>query len=134
MNLKNILAVSGLPGLFKLASSRPNGLVVSDIDTGKNRFCSVRKHQFTPLETVAIYTHDDTTPISEIFEAMKAQEENNNPVISVKVPSDEMMDYFLSIVPDYDEDRVYPSDVKKVIKWYNFLKERNMLEASDEEE
>lgn len=134
MNLKNILAVSGLPGLFKLASSRPNGLVVSDIDTGKNRFCSVRKHQFTPLETVAIYTHDDTTPISEIFEAMKAQEENNNPVISVKVPSDEMMDYFLSIVPDYDEDRVYPSDVKKVIKWYNFLKERNMLEPSDEEE
>ena len=133
MNLKNILAVSGLPGLFKLASSRPNGLVVSDIDTGKTRFCSVRKHQFTPLETVAIYTHEDTTPLTEIFEIMKTQMESN-PVISAKAPSDEMMDYFLSILPNYDEDRVYPSDVKKVIKWFNFLKDRDMLDGSDEEE
>ena len=133
MNLKNILAVSGLPGLFKLASSRPNGLVVSDIDSGKTRFCSVRKHQFTPLETVAIYTHEDTTPLTEIFETMKTQMESN-PVISAKAPSDEMMDYFLSILPNYDEDRVYPSDVKKVIKWFNFLKERDMLDGSDEEE
>ena len=133
MNLKNILAVSGLPGLFKLASSRPNGLVVSDIDSGKTRFCSVRKHQFTPLETVAIYTHEDTTPLTEIFEIMKTQMESN-PVISAKAPSDEMMDYFLSILPNYDEDRVYPSDVKKVIKWFNFLKDRDMLDGSDEEE
>lgn len=132
MNLKNILAVSGLPGLFNLVSSRPNGLVVAEMDSPKTRFCSVRKHQFTPLETVAIYTHEDTTPLSEIFATMKSQSENN-PVISDKAPSDEMMDYFLSILPNYDEDRVYPSDVKKVIKWYKFLSERNLLEDTEEE-
>lgn len=132
MNLKNILAVSGLPGLFNLVSSRPNGLVVSEFDNEKTRFCSVRKHQFTPLETVAIYTHEDTTPLAEIFATMKAQAESN-PVISDKAPSDEMMDYFLSILPNYDEDKVYPSDVKKVIKWFNFLNSRNMLEDTETE-
>ncbi len=135
MDVSNILAVSGLPGLYTLVSSRSNGLVVADIDSGKNRFCSVRKHQFTPLETVAIYTNTDTTPLVDIFQKIKDQQESN-PVIDIKSSdNDEIEDYFLSIVPDYDEDRVYVSDMKKVIKWYNFLESRGMLEpVADEEE
>ena len=62
MNLENIVAVSGMPGLYRMAGSRSNGLIIEDFDTGKKRFASIRKHQFTPLESVSIYTLADTAP------------------------------------------------------------------------
>ena len=135
MNLKDIMAVSGLPGLFKMVTSRNNGLLVANIDTGKTKFCSVRKHQFTPLETVAIYTHSDTTELKEIFGTMLSAL-SENPPVSVKASAEEIIAYFSMILPDYDPDRVYVSDMKKVIKWFNFLNDRNMLteDASEEEE
>ena len=135
MNLDKFIAVSGLPGLYELVNSRNNGLLVSDIDTKKTRFVSMRKHQFTPLATVAIYTFDDATELKVIFKTMLEQYEDNPPV-SVKESSDDIRAYFATILPDYDEDRVQVSDIKKVIKWFNFLKERSLITAdgSDEEE
>lgn len=136
MNLKDILAVSGMPGLFKMVDSRGNGLLVQDIDGGKTKFFSMRKHQFTPMETVAIYTMSDTIELSVIFERMMDQKDENPPA-SVKESQEKIEDYFASIVPDYDEDRVYISDMKKVIKWYNMLDERGYLTMepeTDEEE
>lgn len=132
MNLKDIMAVSGLPGLYRLVSSRNNGIVVSDMDQDKTRFCSIRKHQFTPLETVAIYTYDDSTELAEIFKTMATHGE----VIDMKESNAKVQAYFREILPEYDEDRVYVSDMKKVIKWYNFLNDRNLLNdaPSDEEE
>lgn len=136
MNLKDILAVSGMPGLFKMVDSRGNGLLVQDIDGGKTKFFSMRKHQFTPMETVAIYTMSDTIELSVIFERMMDQKDENPPA-STKESKEKIEDYFASIVPDYDEDRVYISDMKKVIKWYNMLDERGYLtmepEADEEE-
>ncbi|MEL6123943.1 MAG: DUF5606 domain-containing protein, partial [Bacteroidota bacterium] len=70
MRIDEVVAVSGLPGLFKIGATRSNGLIVEDIDTGKSRFVSVRKHQFTPLATVAIYTDMDTVEIDHVFKAM----------------------------------------------------------------
>ena len=134
MNLENYIAVSGLPGLFKLVNSRNNGLIVSDIDTGKSKFVSIRKHQFTPLATVAIYTYDDATELKIIFRTMLEKFEENPPV-SIKEQSSVIASYFGSILPDYDVDRVQISDMKKVIKWFNFLNERNLINLdSDEEE
>lgn len=137
MNLKDILAVSGLPGLYKLVNSRNNGLLVTGLDdSARTLFCSTRKHQFTPMETVAIYTMADTIELSEIFERMLDQLEENPPA-SPKGKKDEIEDYFSSIVPDYDEDRVYISDMKKVIKWFTILNEKGFLTdapESDEEE
>lgn len=133
MNLKDILAVSGLPGLYKMVVSRNNGLMVSDLDTGKTKFCSVRKHQFTPMETVAIYTMEDSIDMKTIFGRMKDQI-GENPPAPVKSSDHEIEDYFASIVPDYDEDRVYIRDMKKVIKWFNILNEKGLLDESDEEE
>jgi len=135
MNFKDILAVSGKPGLYKLVTNRSNGLVVADLDSGKSVFCPMRKHQFTPMETVAIYTMNDTIELSEIFTRMLDQVDENPPA-DVSASKDEIEDYFASIVPDYDEDRVYISDMKKVIKWFTILNERGYLnaEASDEEE
>jgi len=135
MNLKDILAISGLPGLYKMMDSRGNGLLVQGIDGGKTKFYSMRKHQFTPMETVAIYTMSDTIELSEIFQRMLDQI-TENPPAGVKDSKEKIEDYFSSIVPDYDEDRVYVSDMKKVIKWFTILDEKGYLtmEPADEEE
>ncbi len=128
MNIKNIVAISGLPGLFKLVATKNNGLLVSDPDTGKTRFCSVRQHQFTPMETVALYTDTDTTEIAVVFQTMldKAAE---LPVPSPAIAHKDLQKYFEVILPDYDRDKVFHSDMKKVIKWFNFLNERGYLTA-----
>ena len=135
MNLKDILAISGLPGLYKMMDSRGNGLLVQGIDGGKTKFYSMRKHQFTPMETVAIYTMSDTIELSEIFQRMLDQV-TENPPVAIKESKEKIEDYFSSIVPDYDEDRVYVSDMKKVIKWFNILNEKGYLtmEPAEEEE
>ncbi|MBK9149616.1 MAG: DUF5606 domain-containing protein [Saprospiraceae bacterium] len=131
MNLKNIIAVSGMAGLYKIVTTKNNGIVVADMDTGKTTFCSVRKHQFTPMETVAIYTHDDTTPIGDVFRSM-LEKSASTPVPSPNASHAELKKYFEIILPDYDRDRVFHSDMKKVIKWYNFLNDRGYLTASGE--
>ncbi len=133
MNLEKIIAVSGLPGLYNIVSSRNNGLLVANMDDGKTKFCSVRKHQFTPLETVAIYTQMDTAPLKDVFESMLANAKSLA-IPSTKESSGVISDYFVQILPDYDPDRVQISDIKKIIKWYNFLDVRGVFNASDEEE
>ena len=133
MNLEPFVAVSGAPGVFRLKTPRSNGLVVEDIDTGKIKFFSTRKHQFTPLGTVAIYTLEDSTELKIIFETMLLQM-GENPPVSTNAPNHEIFEYFEKILPDFDEDRVYISDIKKVIKWFNFLNDRQLLNTSEEEE
>ena len=137
MNLKDIIAVSGMQGLFKLVNSRSNGLLVTSLDdSARTIFCSMRKHQFTPMETVAVYTMSDTIELSTILERMLDQLDENPPA-SPSGSKAEIEDYFSSIVPDYDEDRVYISDMKKVLKWFTILNEKGFLTAepeSDKEE
>lgn len=133
MNIKNIVAVSGLPGLFRLAATKTNGLLVADLDTGKTKFCSVRQHQFTPMETVAIYTDEDTVEIAKVFQTMM-DKVSDFPIPSPNAEHKLLQKYFEVIIPDYDRDKVFHSDMKKVIKWYNFLNERGLLTAEPEKE
>ena len=133
MNLEPYVAISGKPGIFKLITSRSNGLVVEDIDSEKVKFFSTRSHQFTPLGTVAIYTLDDSVELKLIFETMLDQY-GDNPPPATSAANHELFEYFEKILPEFDEDKVYISDIKKVIKWFNFMKERNLFLASDEEE
>lgn len=133
MNLEPYVAVSGMPGIFKLVNSRSNGLVVEEIDTGNVKFCPSRKHQFTPLGTVAIYTLEDTEELKVVFQTMLDKLDSHPPV----PPNSEkhiLFEYFEQILPNWDEDKVYASDIKKLIKWFNFLHERKLLSSSDEEE
>ncbi|MEM9990109.1 MAG: DUF5606 domain-containing protein [Bacteroidota bacterium] len=135
MNLDKIVAVSGgLNGIYKMAANRSNGLIVEDLDTGKRKFASVRRHQFTPLNSVGIYTDDgDTAEISEVFQRMLDQLEDNPP-IPVKSSKDELSAYFTKVLPNHDEERVYPRDIRRVIKWFNYLNERDYFNAVAEEE
>lgn len=134
MDLKDYVSISGEAGLYKTKATRSNGLVVEDIDNGKSRFFSVRKHQFTPLESIAIYTESDTVPLTDVFKAIQGKMEES-PIPESGASNDLLFAYFGQIVPDYDREQVKISDVKKVLKWYRFLAERDLLvDASSEEE
>ena len=133
MQLEDLIHVSGLPGLYKIGASRNNGLIIEDIDTGKSRFVSMRKHQFTPLGTVAIYTNSDTIELSKVFDKM-AELEPTTPIPDVKGNAKSIFQYFETVLPDYDRDQVLVSDVKKVVKWYSFLKARGLYPFSSDEE
>jgi len=134
MNLDDIVAVSGLPGLYRLAANRSNGLIVEDLETGKRRFASARKHNFTPLGSIGIYLTDgDTKPLPEVFRNMLDQYADNPPV-DPGSSQEELFEYFEDVLPLYDPERVYPRDVKKIIRWFIYLKEKGLLEGEDEEE
>ncbi len=134
MNLDDIVAISGLPGLYRLAANRSNGLIVEELETGKRRFASARKHNFTPLGSIGIYLTDgDTKPLPEVFQNMLDQYADNPPV-DPGSPQEELFEYFEDVLPLYDPERVYPRDVKKIIQWFIYLKEKGLLEGGDEEE
>ena len=133
MKLDDLVAVSGMSGVFKLAANRDNGLIIEDLDNGKRKFAPARKHQFTPLASIGIFTLDDSTELKIIFRTMVEQMEAN-PVPSASSSSKELHTYFRKILADYDEDKVHTSDIKKVIKWFNFLNERNLIDMEDEPE
>lgn len=134
MNIEALVAVSGLSGVYKVVGTRNNGLIIEDLDTGKRKFAPSRTHQFSPMESISIYTYDDSTPLKEIFQTMKDQLDTLPPV-QHNSSNEELSDYFRHILSEYDEDRVKISDIKKVIKWFDYLNSRGYLEAvSDEEE
>lgn len=141
-SIEKIVAVSGLPGLYILDASLNNGLILKDMDNGNKQFVSSRKHQFTPLQSIAIYTYMDSTPLSDIFETITTLRISTPIPDQAKASSKELSDYFRTILPDYDEDRVYSSDMKKVLKWFLFLdkydffapNEGDEIESTSEEE
>lgn len=130
--LEHLLAITGMPGIYRMRANRSNGLIVEDLDHGKTQFVPIRNHQFTPLESVAIYTTTDSVELMKIFLTM-AEKEAQVPPVDVKSSNEDLYGYFQEILPDYDKDRVYPNDIRKVIKWYGFLKERGMISDSEEE-
>ena len=134
MNLKEFVVVTGLPGVQKIVSTKNNGMVVGDLDTGRTRFASIRKHQFSPLETISMYTDDDdSVELKVVFKNMLDQLADNPPPIA-KASSDDHRAYFTKILPNHDRDQVHISDIKKAIRWFNFLNERGLLAGGEEDE
>lgn len=134
MNFDEMVAVSGMSGIYKLIANRSNGLIIEDVDTGKRKLAPARKHQFTPLASIGIYTgEEDTAELAVIFRTMRDQFEKNPPVAS-SASAQELSKYFATILPDYDRDRVFSGDIKKVIKWFKFLNERNIIPEEEVEE
>ncbi|MCB0547282.1 MAG: DUF5606 domain-containing protein [Phaeodactylibacter sp.] len=133
MNLENLISVSGLPGIYRMAANRSNGLIIEDVKTGKRRFASSRKHQFTPLESIAIYTDDgESIELKIVFRNM-LQQIADHPPASINAKPEELHEYFADILPNYDRDRVFTGDIKKVIKWFSYLNESGALSEEEEE-
>ncbi len=134
MNLEKLVAVSGMSGLYRIVANRNNGLIVEDLQEGKRKFASARKHQFTPLESIAIFTDDgDSTELKNVFGKMLEQQEDNPPV-DPNAPAEQLQEYFADVLPNYDRDRVFTGDIKKIIKWFNFLNEQGLLQAETGEQ
>ena len=130
--LKGILAISGEAGLFKMISQTKNGIVVESIET-KKRIAANATNKISSLEDIAIFTDEEEVPLADVFKSIKAKVDSGS-VISPKASAKELKTYFKEVLPDYDEDRVYTSDMKKVFKWYNLLSAQNMLDFSDKKE
>ncbi len=134
--LKDILAISGQPGLYKLVSNTKNGIIVENLET-KKRTPSYATAKVSALEDIAIYTEDgDDKPLNEVLLKIK-EKEGGEQALSHKLGNNELKAYFDEIMADYDKERVYVSDIKKVIQWYNILQTVDMLdiiEATKDEE
>ena len=130
MNLEGIINVTGKPGLYKVVSQGNNTLIVESL-TDKKRSPLYSHNQANTLEEIGIYTYDDTKPLSEIFDDI-AKKEDCKQAISHKSSTNELNTYFREMLTDYDEERVYISDIKKVIQWYNALQKAGLIELSKE--
>jgi hypothetical protein len=137
MSLEKILAISGKPGLYELKTQTRNGFVAESLSDGKKISVSLR-HNVSLLSEIAIYTYTEEIPLGEVLEKVKQKENGAATSINHKEPKTVLTDYFSEVLPDYDQDRVYPSDIKKVIQWYNLLHSKGITnfteEASSEEE
>src|ERR1700753_1303935 len=122
MEYNKIIAVTGLPGLYELLSSKSDGAIVRSLDDKSTRFVSSRIHNFSHLESIEVYTIRDNINLVDILKAMESSPE--------KLPDEKdnasLKNYFSKVYPDLDFDRVYSSDLKKMVKWFNVLKANNI--------
>ena len=134
MNLEKYLVVAGIPGVHKLVTSRANGVVIEDRKEKRTRFVPARQQQITPIATVGIFTETEegTISLTEVFQKMLDQFDDNPPV-GLDSASPAFREYFTKILPEHDRDRVHINDIKKCIKWFNFMKENGIFEEAKRE-
>ena len=132
MNLEGILSISGKPGLYKLVSQSKNTLIVEGLTDAK-RFPLYASHQVSALDDMAIYTYDDSVALLDVFSAI-AKKENGGLTISHKLPKKELFDWFREVLSDFDENRVYQSDIKKLVQWYNTLHAAGLVELKKQKD
>lgn len=132
MSLNKILSISGKPGLFKLLTQTRSGFVAESLLDGKKVTVSF-KNNVSVLSEIAIYTLEEEVPLKQVFEKIKEKEAGGKTAVSHKDDKIKLEEYLFEVLPNYDEDRVYPSDIKKIIQWYNLLHEHGITEYADEE-
>lgn len=132
MDLKEILAISGKPGLYKFVSQGRNAMIVENIEDN-SRTSAFASEKVSALDDIAIFTEEEEVSLKEVLKRIFEKEEGSE-TISHKSGSQELKQWFEKVLPDYDRERVYVSDIKKVALWYNLLNKMKMLEFSDEDE
>ena len=132
MEYNKLVAVTGLPGIFELISNRGDGAVVRSLDDNKTQFVSSRVHNFSHLESIEVYTQKENVNLVDVFNAMEKESDslpNANDNATIKK-------YFEKVYPEMDFEKVYPSDMKKMVKWFEALKKHNveikLTEATEE--
>lgn len=132
MNLTGIIAISGKPGLFKVLSQAKNSIIVESLTDGK-KMPAYATDRISALEDISIYTYGEDKPLNEIFRAIY-DKEGGKGCISHKESEAKLVEYLLLVLPDYDAERVYASDIKKIFQWYNLLHASKNLILSEEGE
>ena len=135
MEFNKIIAVTGKPGLFEVVSQTKTGVIVESLDD-KKRFPITSTQNISMLENIAIYTYEEEVLLLEVFKKIFKKEEGKE-AISHKESGKKLEAYFSEILPEYDEERVYTSNIKKVVQWYNILVKAGLdfskIEATKEE-
>lgn len=132
MGLEKILSVAGKPGLYKLITQTRTGFVAESLLDAKRITVSLRS-SVSVLSEIAIYTLEEEVPLREVFQKIQTKEEGGKTSISHKDEKIKLEEYFFEVLPNYDEDRVYVSDIKKVIQWYNILTDNKITDFASEE-
>lgn len=125
MSFQKILAISGKPGLYELKVQTRSGFVAESLIDGKKITVGLRSN-VSLLSEIAVYTYNEEVKLIEIFKTIAAKE-NGEPTISHKESDDKLKSYFREILPEFDEDRVYTSDIKKIFNWYNILQPKGYV-------
>ncbi|QBA64640.1 DUF5606 domain-containing protein [Muriicola soli] len=139
MSLDKILSIGGRPGLYKLLTQTRTGFVAESLLDGK-RVTVGMTNNVSVLSEIAIFTLKEELPLKTVFKKIQEKENGGTTAIGHKEDKIKLEEYFFEVVPDYDEERVYPSDIKKVIQWYNLLHKNGITdfevdpEESDTEE
>ena len=128
MTISELLVVTGLSGLHLMEGKRENGLIIRGLSGDKKRFASSRKHMFTPLDNITIYTDEEGLPIVDVFRRMR----DSSTASPAGGDGKALRDYFTEIVPEHDVERVYSSDIKKVLLWFTQLMDADLLHLLDE--
>lgn len=132
MKLDKVLSISGKPGLYELKAQTRGGFVAESMLDGKKISVNMR-HNVSLLSEIAIYTYSEEVPLREVFQKIY-DKENGGEAISHKESKAKLEEYFKEVLPDYDEERVYPSDIKKIFQWYNLLVSKGVTDFSKTEE
>ena len=132
MSLDKIMSITGKPGLYKLKTQTRSGFVVESLTDNKTMAVGIT-HNVSILKDIAIYTYTEEVPLKQVFENIK-QKEDGGKAISHKESKSKVMSYFEEVLPGFDEDRVYHSDVKKVLQWYNLLHDNGFTDYTDSDE
>jgi hypothetical protein len=132
MNLSNIISISGQSGLFKIVSQTKNGIIVEPLGGGR-RFPVHGAQRVSGLEDISIYTHEEDILLADVFQKIYDGLEGKE-AIPHKSSAQELKDFLSKYLPNYDEERVYNSDIKKLVQWYNILHKEGLLEEKPEVE
>ncbi|AEV32189.1 DUF5606 domain-containing protein [Owenweeksia hongkongensis] len=130
MELEGILAIGGKPGLYKLVAQSRGGVIVSSLIDDK-KFPVTQASNVSALKDIAIYTYNEEVPLADVFQKI-ADKENLGQAISHKEKPEALRSYMLEILEDYDQERVYNSDLKKLFQWYNILQENGLVTKAEE--
>ena len=125
MQLEKIISISGKPGLFKLISQLRNGFIIEDVTTQKKISIS-NTSQVSLLDNISMYTFDSEVPLFDVFENI-AKKEDYKATISHKASPEELRSFMAEVLPNYDVERVYDSDIKKLVQWYNILQKAGYI-------
>ncbi len=132
MKIDKIIAISSKPGLYEIKSQTKGGVIVESLQD-KKRFPVNSVHNISSLSDIAIYTYEEEVPLKDVFFNIFKKEEGKK-AIDHKSKKEDLLNYFSEVLPDYDEERVYPSNIKKVLQWYNALVDAKFDFSSLEEE
>lgn len=123
MELKDIISISGVPGLHKIIGKNQNGLIVESLDESKKRFATNMRQRISILSDIAIYTNDGEMKLWQVLKNAKAAVDAGQTIADGKAGNDEVKASMEILVPDYDKEKVYVSDMKKLLVWYHMIKD-----------